>query len=117
MYSIIYNESRFNEYAQSNVGAKGLMQITEDTFNWAKNRLGSEDHSEYKDVFEYEINIKYGTYILSTLFKEFKTEKEVAAAYHSGRGRVNEWLSDSNSKSSSEPIILYSSHKLIFIIV
>ena len=99
VYSIIYNESRFNEYAQSNVGAKGLMQITEDTFNWAKNRLGSEDHSEYKDVFEYEINIKYGTYILSTLFKEFKTEKEVAAAYHSGRGRVNEWLSDSNSKS------------------
>lgn len=96
VYSIIYNESRFNEYAQSDAGAKGLMQITENTFNWAKNRLDSDDHAEYKDIFDYEVNIKYGTYILSTLFKEFGTDKEVAAAYHSGRGRVNEWLSNSN---------------------
>lgn len=96
VYSIIYNESRFNEYAQSNAGAKGLMQITENTFNWAKHRLGPDDHAEYKDIFDYEVNIKYGTYILSTLFKEFKTDEEVAAAYHSGRGRVNEWLSNGN---------------------
>ncbi len=96
VYSIIYNESRFNECAQSNAGARGLMQITENTFNWAKSRLGPDDTSEYKDVFNYDVNIKYGTYILSTLFKEFKTDKEVAAAYHSGRGKVNEWLSNNN---------------------
>lgn len=96
VYSIIYNESRFNEYAQSNAGAKGLMQITENTFNWAKIGLESDDKSEYNDIFNYDVNIKYGTYILSTLFKEFKTDKEVAAAYHSGRRRVNEWLSNDN---------------------
>lgn len=101
VYSIIYNESRFNEYAQSNAGAKELMQITENTFNWAKSRLGSDDKWEYNDIFNYDVNIKYGTYILSTLFKEFKSEKEVAAAYHSGRGRVNEWLSN-DSKSLDE---------------
>ena len=102
VYSIIYNESRFNEYAQSNAGAKGLMQITENTFNWAKSRLDSDDYYEYKDIFDYEVNIKYGTYILSTLRKEFKTDKEVAAAYHSGRGKVNEWLSDGNNRPLDE---------------
>lgn len=101
IYSIIYNESRFNECAQSNAGAKGLMQITENTFNWAKSRLGPDDTSEYKDVFDYDVNIKYGTYILSTLFEEFKNDKAVAAAYHSGRGRVNEWLSN-NDQSLDE---------------
>ncbi len=93
VYSIIYSESRFDENAKSEAGARGLMQITKDTFNWAKSRLEPNSTTTYEDIFDPAVNIKYGTYILSTLFKEFEDGRVVAAAYHAGRGKVSKWLS------------------------
>ena len=44
LYSFIRTESNFNPNAQSNVGARGLMQITEETFDWIKLKIApSED--------------------------------------------------------------------------
>ena len=92
VYSIIYSESRFDERAKSEAGARGLMQITKDTFYWAKSKLEPNSKTTYEDIFEPAVNIKYGTYILSTLLKEFDDYKIVAAAYHAGRGKVSKWL-------------------------
>ena len=39
VYAVIKTESGFDPGAVSNVGARGLMQIMEDTFDWVKFRL------------------------------------------------------------------------------
>lgn len=93
VYAVIRTESGFRSDAVSSVGARGLMQITEDTFDWIKFRLGDEE-SEYYDMYDPETNIKYGCWFLGFLSEEFAGIDEVASAYHAGRGSVNEWLKD-----------------------
>lgn len=93
VYAVIKTESGFRADAVSNVGARGLMQIMEDTFDWIKFRMGDEE-SVYFDMYDPEVNIRYGCWFLGYLCEEFRNIEAVAAAYHAGRGRVNEWLSD-----------------------
>ena len=93
VYAVIKTESGFNADAMSNAGARGLMQIMEDTFDWIKYRMGDTE-TAYFDMYNPEINIKYGCWFLGYLTEEFGNVEAVAAAYHAGRGRVNEWLAD-----------------------
>lgn len=102
-YGIIYTESRFRPQAVSPIGARGLMQITEETFEWARWRMG-DNVTTYDDLFEPETNIKYGTYIFSLLLKEFGQPEEALAAYHAGWGSVKKWLS--NGEYSSDGVSL-----------
>ena len=92
-YAVIKTESGFRPEARSDVGARGLMQIMEQTFDWLKFRQGDENTS-YSDMYDPETNIRYGCYLLGFLMDEFGCEETAAAAYHAGRGQVNEWLSD-----------------------
>jgi soluble lytic murein transglycosylase len=93
--AVIRSESGFDPGAVSYVEARGLMQITEETFEWAKYRTGDTETLHYDELFEPATNIRYGAAILRLLLDEFGGEREALAAYHAGRGRVNEWLSDS----------------------
>ena len=95
VYAVIKTESGFRPDAVSNVGARGLMQIMEDTFDWIKFKMGDED-TVYYDMYDPETNIRYGCWLLGYLSEEFGNVEAVAAAYHAGRGNVNEWLSDKN---------------------
>lgn len=95
VYAVIKTESGFRPDAVSNVGARGLMQITEVTFDWIKLRMGDGD-SVYYDMYDAETNIRYGCWFLGFLCEEFGNVEAVAAAYHAGRGKVNEWLGDKN---------------------
>lgn len=95
IYSVIKTESGFDTKAVSNVGARGLMQIMEETFDWIKYRLGDEE-TVYDDIFEAEANIRYGAYLIDYLVDYFGDVDAAAAAYHSGIGTVSEWLSDSS---------------------
>lgn len=93
VYAVIKTESGFDPSAESNVGARGLMQIMEDTFDWIK--FKSDDESAvYGDMYDAETNIRYGCYLLGYLMDEFGSVEVAAAAYHAGRGNVNSWLSD-----------------------
>lgn len=98
VYAVIHTESGFKPDAVSNVGARGLMQIMEETFDWIKFRMGDEE-TVYYDMFNPEINIKYGCWLLGYLYDEFGSVEVAAAAYHAGRGNVNKWLSDSRYSS------------------
>lgn len=93
VYAVIKTESGFKPDALSNVGARGLMQIMEDTFDWIKYKRG-DDGAVYYDMYNAQKNIDYGCWLLGYLYEEFGTIEAVAAAYHAGRGTVNEWLSD-----------------------
>lgn len=95
VYAVIKTESGFKPDAVSNVGARGLMQIMEDTFEWIKFKTGDEE-TVYYDMYDAENNIRFGCYLLGFLMEEFGNVEAVAAAYHAGRGNVNEWLADKN---------------------
>lgn len=95
VYAVIKTESGYRPDAVSDVGARGLMQIMEDTFDWIKFKLDDED-TLYYQMFEPETNIEYGCYLLGYLYDEFGNVETAVAAYHAGRGQVNEWLSDSS---------------------
>ncbi len=98
VYAVIKTESGFDPAAVSNVGARGLMQIMEDTFDWVSFRLDDED-TRYLDMYDPETNIRYGCFLLGFLCDEFGCVETAMAAYHAGRGRVNEWLADSEISS------------------
>ena len=92
IYALVKTESGFNKNAVSSVGAKGLTQITPETFQWLQTKTG-EIHEE-DALFDPEISIYYGVYFLDMLLDEFGNTETALAAYHAGRGKVNEWLAD-----------------------
>ena len=95
VYAVVKTESGFNPDAVSNVGARGLMQLMQDAFDWTKFRMGDGGETAYDDMFNPEYNIEYGTYMLMLLMDEYDGNVETAlAAYHAGRGQVNRWLAD-----------------------
>lgn len=104
VYGIIHTESRFRPDAVSSIGARGLMQITEETFEWARWRCG-DDETTYEQLFEPETNIRYGTYIFSLLLKEFGQPEEALAAYHAGWGSVKNWLSTEEYSSDGVTLL------------
>lgn len=95
VYAVIRTESGFRSDVTSSVGARGLMQLTEDTYKWARYRRGeSQDDLDYNDLYDPETNIRYGTVVLRLLLEEFGDEPTALAAYHAGWGSVKGWLED-----------------------
>lgn len=104
IYAVIKTESGFDENAESNVGARGLMQLMEDAFDWVKFRMGDEREISYSDMYKPEYNIEYGSYLIKLLYDEYGDIETAIAAYHSGRGSVNEWLEDKNYSSDGKTL-------------
>jgi soluble lytic murein transglycosylase len=104
IYAIINTESGFDPNAQSEVGARGLMQIMEDAFDWVKTRMPEDDGATYGDMFDPELNVKYGAYLFYLLYEEYGDYSTALAAYHSGRGNVNDWLSDRKNSGNGETL-------------
>jgi len=98
VYAMIKQESNFNNQAISSAKARGLMQLTEDTFNWLKPQLG-ESSTTYDDLFDADTNIRYGVFFISILQKNFSEQNTVVAAYNAGMNITTEWLQDSNYSS------------------
>ena len=90
--AIINVESSYDKTAISNKEARGLMQISPTTGQWAAGDLSIEDFS-LDLLFEPEINIMVGTWYLNMLSKEFDNNIQlVLAAYNGGSGNVTKWL-------------------------
>ncbi len=100
--AIINTESSFNPNAKSTANAMGIMQLTEETFLWLQFKANEE--RKLDELYDYDTNIKYGTYLLSLLYEEFQDWDTVFAAYNAGRGRVNSWLSDSDYSKNGKLI-------------
>ena len=94
IFAVIKTESNFDPEAHSHQDAHGLMQITEATLNWAMAREGKDATHTVGDLYDPEINIKYGCLILSLLLNEFQDQDTALAAYNAGRGNVLKWLKD-----------------------
>lgn len=97
LYSIIRTESNFNPQAESNVGARGLMQITEITFDWIKTKIAPDEPLTFDDLYDPEVNIRFGSYFISYCLQRYDDDlATAAAAYHSGLGTVDTLLADSS---------------------
>lgn len=94
IYAVIKTESNFDPKAESDVGARGLMQLMEDAFDWVRHRMEDERDITYDNMYDPEYNIEYGTYLLKLLCDEYDCTETAIAAYHTGRGNVNKWLED-----------------------
>ncbi len=92
VFSVIRAESGFNPSAVSSIGAKGLMQLTPDTFSWLQTKT-KEELSE-DALFDPETNVRYGTMLLKILSERYEGDAEVLCGYHAGIGITREWLSD-----------------------
>ena len=104
--AIIRNESSFRTNAESSVGARGLMQVMEDTAEWIAHKLDVKEYS-YDMLWDAETNIRFGCWYLGWLSKLFRGDPvAVTAAYHAGQGQVNTWLGDSAISSDGSTIAL-----------
>lgn len=103
VYAVIRTESGFQKNATSSVNAKGLMQITEITFDWISGKI-EDKQSDFEDMYNPELNIKYGTFLLSYLKNELGTKQNILCGYHAGVNKAKEWLNDAQLNSNGEII-------------
>ena len=91
--AIMKTESNFNSDAESNKGAKGLMQIMDSTAEWISEETDTENFV-VSNIYNEEINIKFGSWYINNLLNQFETLEVAIAAYNAGSGNVTKWLAD-----------------------
>lgn len=92
--AIIKAESKFDEKAKSIKDARGLMQISEITGEWASKELKINNYDK-EDLFIPSTNVRIGCWYLDKLRNEFDGNLQLMlAAYNGGSGNVNKWLKD-----------------------
>jgi len=94
--AVIYQESKFRPSAKSSSGAIGLMQVTPSTAKGIALRTGGHAFRT-SDLYDPEINIRYGAWYLDNLFKKYGDEQLVLAAYNAGQGNVDRWRANHQS--------------------
>lgn len=102
VFAVIRTESSWRADTVSSAGARGLMQITEATFNFILVKAGWKDYV-YEDLFTPEVNIRFGVFFLDYLIGDFDGITDTAlAAYNAGRGSVQKWLADPRYSSDGK---------------
>ena len=91
IYAVIWTESKFKEDALSSAGAKGLMQLTQETYDWTKQDLQLWI-SDNGDIWLPENNIRAGSALLRFLLNHYGSPEVAFCAYNAGMGNVNGWL-------------------------
>ena len=81
LYAFIRTESNFDPNAESDVGARGLMQITSDTFDWIKSRIAPTEDLTFDDLYDPETNIRFGSYFVAYCLLQHSDLGTAAAAY------------------------------------
>ena len=86
VHAVIEAESGWDWRAESPIGAKGLMQVTDIALQDVKRLEGIDDG----DLFDIDYNLHVGTLYLAYLLERFEGDVALAvAAYHMGPTRVS----------------------------
>lgn len=108
LYAFIRTESNFNPMAESDAGARGLMQITEVTFDWIKSKIAPTEDLTFEDLYDPETNIRFGSYFVSYCLLRYQNDlATAAAAYHSGLGTVDGLLSQAEYSANGKTLDHY----------
>jgi soluble lytic murein transglycosylase len=89
--AVIYRESKFDPEARSSSGALGLMQLLPDTAEGIAQLTGGS-RFEVEDLFDPEINVRYGSFYLRRLLRKYGDERLALAAYNAGQANVDDWI-------------------------
>ncbi len=89
--AVIETESSFNNFARSNVGALGLMQIMPPTGRMLAAELGIA-WSGAETLFDPVVNVRLGTRYLAALHAKYETWDAALAAYNWGPGAIDRRL-------------------------
>ena len=104
VYAVICTESGFNSRAESAVGARGLMQITDETCQWIKLKIEPNSDISFDDMYLPEYNVQFGSYFFARCIDRYGDLPTAIAAYHSGWGTVDTLLQ--NEKYSIDGLTL-----------
>lgn len=88
--AVIYQESRFHSDARSSSGAIGLMQLQPATAKGIALHTGGS-RFRVDDLYNPEINIRYGCWYLRHLLDKYDDERTALAAYNAGQHNVDTW--------------------------
>lgn len=106
--AVILAESSYRPDAVSSVGARGLMQLMEETAGDVAGWLGEE--FDWDAMFDPETNIRYGCCLLGRLMRRYDGDMRCASsAYHQGMGTVDRWLSDPNYSEDGKTLAVIAS--------
>ena len=88
--AVIYQESKFKADARSTSGAIGLMQLLPDTAKGIALHTGGS-RFRVEDLYDPEINVRYGAWYLRHLLLKYHDERDALAAYNAGQDNVDRW--------------------------
>jgi len=91
--AVIYQESKFKANARSKSGAIGLMQLLPDTAKGIALHTGGAQFV-VADLYNPEINVRYGAWYLHHLMQKYGDERTALAAYNAGQDNVDRWRRD-----------------------
>jgi soluble lytic murein transglycosylase len=89
--AVIYTESKFQADAKSSSGAIGLMQLLPSTADGIALHTGGTNFRR-DDLYNPEINVRYGAWYLRHLLDKYDDERDALAAYNAGQDNVDRWL-------------------------
>jgi soluble lytic murein transglycosylase len=89
--AVIYRESKFDSDARSSSGAIGLMQLLPDTAQGIAQLTGGR-RFVVEDLYDPEINVRYGSFYLRRLLHKYDDVRLALAAYNAGQANVDDWI-------------------------
>lgn len=100
--AIIREESQYDSRALSRVGAIGLMQVMPATAQAVARKFGIPSVNR-EELFEQEVNIRFGVLYLDQLLRQFEGNALYAiAAYNAGPPAVLAWMAKYGNKPPDE---------------
>jgi soluble lytic murein transglycosylase len=99
--AVIDVESKFRPEAKSDSGAIGLMQILPSTAHGIAVHTGGS-RFRTQDLYDPEINVRYGSWYLRHLLDKYGDERTALAAYNAGQENVDRWLAGRDGIRFSE---------------
>lgn len=91
--AVIYQESKFSPGVRSSSGAIGLMQLLPSTAKGIAIHTGGSKFV-VSDLYDPELNIRYGAWYLNDLLEKYHDERTALAAYNAGQKNVDRWISE-----------------------
>ena len=105
VYAFIRTESGFDPAATSSVEARGLMQMTEETFIWLRSKIAPDEELLFANLYDPETSIRFGCYYLHLCMERYNGDvATAAAAYHSGWGTVDALLQMEEHSADGETL-------------